>query len=225
MSQPNIEWPAVTKFIGQLNHDLRNHLNALELQSAFLSEIVEQPEAKDEVKRLREMTAELGAHLQRLSAQLARVQVTPMTYQARELVEDLRAKVTSEFPDQSSSIEWKDSLGAEPISIDPSLLLEAFIELFRNAFTHGHGETALSFEAYSTNDGIEFVLREPKKKFEADTVNWGMRPLVKIRQGHYGLGLYRARSIFEKHHGNLRAEFDPSTSFLVTTVTLPLRTA
>ena len=75
------------------------------------------------------------------------------------------------------------------------------------------------------NDGIEFILREPKKKFEADTVNWGMRPLVKIRHGHYGLGLYRARSIFEKHHGNLRAEFDPSTSFLVTTVTLPLRTA
>jgi nitrogen-specific signal transduction histidine kinase len=52
-----------------------------------------------------------------------------------------------------------------------------------------------------------------------------MRPLVKIRHGHYGLGLYRARSIFEKHNGNLRAEFDPSTSFLVTTVTLPLRTA
>lgn len=225
MSQPTIEWPTVTEFIAQLNHDLRNHLNALELQAAFLSEIVEQPEAKDEVKRLREMTAELGTHLQRLSAQLAKVQITPMTYQALELVEDLRARVTREFSEQSSSIEWKDSLGAEPISIDPSLLLEAFIELFRNAFTHGRGKAALSFEARSTNDGIEFILREPKTKFEVDTVNWGVRPLGKIRQGHYGLGLYRARGIFEGHHGNLRAEFDPSSSSLVTTVTLPRRTA
>ena len=225
MSQPSIEWQTVTKFIRQLNHDLRNYLNALELQAAFVSEIVEQPEAKEEMKRLREMTAELGAHLQRLSVQLGQIRVTSLTYQARELVEDLQAKITREFPEQSASIEWKDGLGAEPIAIDPTLLLEAFVELFRNAFSHERGERALSFEARSTNDGIEFILREPKTKFESDTASWGERPLGRIRQGHYGLGLYRARGIFEQHHGHFRAEFDPSNSSLVTTVTLPRKTA
>jgi K+-sensing histidine kinase KdpD len=225
MPQPSIEWPTVTKFIRQLNHDLRNHLNALELQAAFVSEIVEQPGAKEEMKRLREMTAELGNHLQRLSVQLGQVRITSMTYQARELVEDLQAKITREFPEQSASIQWKDSLGAEPISIDPSLLLEAFAELFCNAFTHGGAKAALSFEARNTDDGIEFILREPKTKFEGDTADWGKQPLGRIRQGHYGLGLHRARSIFEEHHGSLRAEFDPSSSSLVTTVTLPRKTA
>jgi light-regulated signal transduction histidine kinase (bacteriophytochrome) len=225
MSQVNLEWPVVTKFIRQLNHDLRNHLNAIELQAAFLSEIIEQSEAREEVKRLREMTAELGQDLQRLSAQLADVQVTPLTYQARELVEDLQAKILREFPEQASAIEWKDSLGAEAISIDPSLLLDALVELFRNAFAHERGESALSFEARSGPDEIEFTLREPKTRFDGDTSNWGARPLGRIRPGHYGLGLYRARVIFERHHGNFRAEFDPSTSSLVTTVSLPRQTA
>jgi hypothetical protein len=44
--EPKISWPEVTKFIGQLNHDLRNHLNGVELQAAFLGEIVEDPEVK-----------------------------------------------------------------------------------------------------------------------------------------------------------------------------------
>ena len=73
-AEPNIPWPEVTKFVGQLNHDLRNHLNAIELQIAFLGEIVEGPEARAEIKRLREMTGELCAHLQRLSATIAEVE-------------------------------------------------------------------------------------------------------------------------------------------------------
>ena len=40
-TEPNIGWSELTKFVGQLNHDLRNHLNAIELQAAFLSEIRE----------------------------------------------------------------------------------------------------------------------------------------------------------------------------------------
>ena len=39
--EPSIPWSRVTKFIRQLNHDVRNHLNAIELQSAFVGEIVE----------------------------------------------------------------------------------------------------------------------------------------------------------------------------------------
>src|SRR5882762_6938670 len=98
-TEPNILWPEVMKFIGQLNHDLRNHLNAVELQAAFLGEIVSEPEAKAEIKRLREMTGEFNAHLQNLSAKLAKAQPQLMHYPAADFVEDLRAKLTLEQPE------------------------------------------------------------------------------------------------------------------------------
>jgi light-regulated signal transduction histidine kinase (bacteriophytochrome) len=218
-------WTELTKFVGQLNHDLRNHLNAVELQAACLSEIVREPEASDEVKRLREMTSDLCAHLQRLSASLAGIQPATMPYLAVEFVEDLQAKLVLDQPELAPEVEWKSSLGGENLKIDPHLLQEAFLELFCNAATHERGEGVLVFESHRDGESIEFILREPKTKFDGGTENWGGHPLRQIRSGHYGLGLFRARSIFEAHHGTLRAQFDPAASTLVTTVSLPILVA
>ena len=38
------------RFVRQLNHDLRNHLNAIELQSTFLAELAQDGELKPEVQ-------------------------------------------------------------------------------------------------------------------------------------------------------------------------------
>jgi light-regulated signal transduction histidine kinase (bacteriophytochrome) len=224
-AEPNISWTELRKFVSQLNHDLRNHLNAVELQAACLSEIVREPETDSEIKRLREMTGALCAHLQRLSASLARIQPNTMGYRAAEFFEDLRSKLGLEEPELAAEMEWKSSLGEEALEIDPHLLQEAFLELFCNAAAHERGEGALIFESRREGESIEFILREPKTKFDGETENWGGRPLRQIRSGHYGLGLFRARSIFEAHHGTLRAQFDPAVSSLVTTVSLPILVA
>jgi len=213
------------KFVGQLNHDLRNHLNAIELQAACLNEIVQEAETASEIKRLREMTGDLCAHLQRLSASLAGIQPNTMVYLAAEFLEDLRSKLRLEKPELAAEVEWKNSLGEEALEIDPHLVEEAFLELFCNAAAHGRGEGALVFESRREGESIEFVLREPKTRFDGETENWGGCPLRQIRSGHYGLGLFRARSIFEAHHGTLRAQFDPAASSLVTAVSLPIRVA
>ena len=219
---PSIPWPRVTKFIRQLNHDVRNHLNAIELQSAFVGEIVEGDEAKSEVRRLREMTAAMGTELQRLSSKIAGIQLHTMPYVASELGEDLRAKISADFPEQAAQIQWQLSLGTETLEIDPQLLLEAFAELFVNAFSHARGEGPLVFAARAEGSQLICTLREPKAAAIASTDGWGESPLAQLRHGHYALGLFRARSIFEAHHGTYQAQFDSAASVLVTTVTLPL---
>src|SRR5437870_530629 len=112
---PSVRWHDMVKFVRQLSHDIRNNLNAVELQSAYLAELAEETEMKNEIQRL----------------------------------------------------------------------------------------------------------RETKVRFELSTENWGREPLRNVSQGHYGLGLNRARSITEAHGGNFRAEYDQKTSTLVTTLTLP----
>ena len=224
-SEPSILWPQVVRFIGQLNHDIRNHLNAIELQSAFLGEIVEAGEAKEEVRRLREMTAEMSGQLQRLSGQLSKVQLHTMPYPALEFAEDLRAKINADHPQEAAQIEWQLSLGAEPIEIDPQLLLDAFAELFNNAFAHDRGEGPLVFGAEADRSLLTFTLREPKSQPVETNKSWGARPLGQLRHGHYALGLFRARSIFEAHHGTFQARFDPALSVLTTTVVLPRASA
>jgi len=187
-----------------------------------LNEIVREGEAGSEIKRLREMTGDLCTHLHQLSASLAGIRPNTMGYLAAEFFEDLRAKLALEAPKLAAEVEWKSSLGEEALEIDPHLFQEAFLELFFNAATHERGKGGLVFESCREDESIEFILREPKTKFDGETENWGGRPFRRIRSGHYGLGLFRARSIFEAHHGTLRAQFDPAASSLVTTVSLPI---
>jgi K+-sensing histidine kinase KdpD len=218
----DVPWNNLVHFVRQLSHDLRNHLNAIELQSTFLSELAEDAEFKTEIRRLREMTSELGLALQKLTTSVGQPVLHLMTYRATDFLEDVRAKIAAERPKDSGSIVWNVHFAEENLELDPQLMQEAILELFANAFLHDRGEGNLSVQAGVEEDCFVFELREPKKNFNVQTDNWGGEPLHSVGRGHYGLGLHRVRSIVENHQGRLQARYVPGTSSLHTKITVPL---
>jgi K+-sensing histidine kinase KdpD len=218
----NLPWSDTVRFIRQLNHDLRNHLNAIELQSAYIVELGANEELKGEIARLREMISALTSTLQKISGGVSEVKPTLISYPAAEFIEDLRNKIAREFPEKSAEITWQAQPVEAVLNIDPQFLQEAFIELFANAFQHDRGNGALGLDATIDNDRFVFTLREPKSRFELSTENWGRQPLRTMSRGRYGLGLHRVRAIVEAHGGEMHAQYDPNDSILVTTVALPL---
>jgi K+-sensing histidine kinase KdpD len=225
--EPNeiqISMPEVVKFVRQLAHDLRNHLNAAELQSAYLMEIAENDELREEVRRLRGMIAQVGGNLQGLTAALSQPRLTEMPYAAKDFVEDLQQKIATDYPAESAQVTWEESVGDAMLNIDPQLLLPALAELFANAFRHDRGQGPITAAARVDKGRFVFTLSEPKSAFARSTENWGRDPLRTLGQGHYGLGLYRTRATVEAHKGEFNAHHDSATSSLVTTVSLPLAT-
>jgi len=218
----SISWSDTIRFIKQLIHDLRNDLNDIELQSAYISELGENEEFKNELKRLREMVSGLASTLQRLSRAVGDVSPTQISYRAADFMEDLRTRIDHDFPTESAEITWDIQPGDASLNVDPQLLQEAFTEFFANAFRHDRGKGPLLVNAKIDNNRFLFTLHEPKARFELPTENWGREPLRKISLRHYGLGLNRARAIVEAHAGELNAQYDPKISALITTVTLPL---
>jgi K+-sensing histidine kinase KdpD len=217
----SIRWSDAVRFIRQLIHDLRNHLNAIELQSAYISELEGTENLKVEIKRLREMISRLTLALQKFSRKLGDVKSDLISYPASDFVEDLRKKIAQEFPNKSGDITWKIEEHNAVLNIAPELLQEAFIELFANAFQHDRGEGALVAKVTVDRNQFIFTLHEPKERFELSTVNWGREPLRNISHGHYGLGLNRVRIIMEAHGGEMHAQYDPKSATLATTLTLP----
>jgi signal transduction histidine kinase len=220
-----VSMPVVVKFIRQLAHDLRNHLNAAELQSAYLSEIAENEELRDEIKRLRSMVAQVGINLQQVTAALSQPPLTEMPYAAGEFIEDLQQKLATAFPAESAEVRWEIAGTDANLNIDPQLLLPALVELFANAFRHEPAGGPITASARAEKGRFVFTLSEPKRSFQRSTENWGREPLQSPGQGHYGLGLYRTRRIIEAHGGELVAQYHPGASTLVTTVSLPLAPA
>lgn len=222
-SDLNVPWSDIVRFVRQLSHDLRNDLNAAELQAAYIGELTgENAELKAEVKRLREIILKLAVTLQGLSTALGQVSPTMMPYRVSDFVEDLREKVAKDFPAESASITWEIETGDETFDVDPQLLQQALLELLRNAFQHERGKGAVSVQARIDNGKFVVTMREPKAGFASSLEKWGREPLGKVSQGHYGLGLNRVRVILEAHGGELGAKYDSAGSELVTTVTLPI---
>src|SRR5206468_3228427 len=124
--EPQLAMRDIVRFVRQLSHDIRNHLNAAELQSAYLGEIANDAEVKDEIKRLRAMLSEATSTLQRLSATMAEVKLNAMEYGAADFVEDVQGKLAQQFPEMNGNVRWKVEL--EPgatFKIDPQVLQQA----------------------------------------------------------------------------------------------------
>lgn len=221
-SSISVRWPELVRFIRQLSHDLRNDLNAVELQAAFIDEITTDPELKAEVRRLREMVARMAGNLQKLSARVAEPQLQPIEYRVSEFMEDLRAKIERELADNAAAVRWEAAMSDAVLQLDPQLVHEALIELFANAFRHGRDAGAIVASGKIDNAAFMFTLTEQKSSFDLPTQNWGREPLRAVTTGHYALGLARVRNIIEAHGGELRAEYDDGAAVLRTTVTLPV---
>jgi K+-sensing histidine kinase KdpD len=217
-----VPWSDTVRFIRQLAHDLRNDLNAIELQSAYISELTQDQELTTEVNRLRAIVTGLNSTLQVLSRAVGEVEPNMITYPATEFLADMRTQIERDFPKENHEIAWDVQLQDGTLNVDPQLLQEVFVELFANAFQHDRGKGAVLAKASISDSRFLFSLHEPKATFSSDTKNWGREPLRHITQRHYGLGLNRVRAIVEAHRGELRTQYDPQTTTLVSTMTLPV---
>ena len=219
-----VRWSDTVRFVRQLSHDLRNDLNAIELQSAYIGELTDDQELTGEIKRLREVVSGLNSTLQLLSKAVGDVAPNLITYPAGEFLADTRMQIERSFSKQKHEITWDAQVQDEMLEIDPQLFQEVFVELFANAFQHDRGKGALVARARISDGRFLFSLHEPKAGFSSDAQNWGREPLRNIRQRHYGLGLNRVRAIIEAHGGQLQTQYDPKAAMLISTVTLPVST-
>jgi len=217
-----VPWSDAVRFVRQLSHDLRNDLNAIELQSAYIGELTQDQELTNEIKRLREVVSGLNATLQRLSRAVGEVALNVVTYPAGEFLADMRTQIERNFSKENHEITWDAQLQDGTLNVDPQLFQEVFVELFANAFQHDRGKGALVARARISDGRFVFTLHEPKAVFSSDTQTWGREPLRHIRQRHYGLGLNRVRAIIEAHGGELLVRYEPTAATLVSTVALPV---
>jgi K+-sensing histidine kinase KdpD len=226
MKEINVPWTDCVRFVRQLNHDIRNHLNALELQGAFLNEISPEGEVKDEIKRLRGTLSTLAGVLQKLSAKLVDPKLNTIPYGAADLMDDLKKKFERDNTERSARIKWEIACTNESIEVDPQLLQEALFELIDNAFQFSPADAIFTVQTGMRDGKFAITVHEPKAAdAKVETSSWGHEPLRNARHGHYGLGLNRVRAITNAHGGELRADYDGNAHTLVTTILLPVLVA
>ena len=220
---PVVPFELVGKFVRQLSHDVRNNLGSMDLQAAFVLELVTDPEVRDEVKKLRSMVTSSAKALQNVSSQFWVAQPNFITVSAKIVFEDFRDRLARLLPEEAAKISWSDELKEEQVNVDLEMFFNAAGECFRNA-VYFRAPSGAEVKARVFAAGGECVLEiiQPTVDADIDTTAWGRAPLVSTRRGGYGLGLYHARQVFNLHQGEVCFLHEPAKGVLVSRITMPL---
>src|SRR5271156_1026131 len=101
---PPIPLPRVVNFVRQIAHDVRNGLNAIDLQAAFIAEIAGEGEVGEELGKLRRMVSHVTGDMQELAGRFGEIRPVLMAYPVQELLQGLKEVVEKEFETQAKRI-------------------------------------------------------------------------------------------------------------------------
>jgi nitrogen-specific signal transduction histidine kinase len=217
-----VPFPRIAGLVRQLTHDVRNGLNNIDLQSAFLQEIVTEPQGMEEIKRLRVMVAETAKMLREFSARFWLSTPNFVTYSARMFIEDFHQRLARVLPDEAAQIQWTVALRDESVSVDLEMFSRGLVEYFKNAFQFREDAGAIAAAVRAVDGNLEIELKERKTSLLSSPDTWGLEPLVTNRRGGYGMGLFYARQVLRMHDAKVVAAFDSGTRELCTTLSVPL---
>ena len=217
-----VPFERVAGMVRHLTHDIRNGLNTLDLQSAYLQEMVTDAEVLPEIQRLRGMIKGTAKMLQAFSRSYWVGEPNLVSYEARIFVEDFRARLALLLPEQASKVTWTDDLGDEAISVDLELVFRALSEFFKNAFDFQEKGRSISAKVAAEDGRFVLELCEGKSVLSSPPDTWGCEPFLSTRRGGFGLGLFHARRILAAHRAGVTFTYDAAAGQLTTRVSLPL---
>jgi len=216
--EPLIPLSRLGGFIRLITHDVRNGLNAIDLEAALIAEIATDAEVLGEVKRLRSMVSGVTKNLQTLSSRFAEVRLNSMVCSVRDFMEVCRDRIAKRFPEQSAHLVWKIEGEETQIEMDFEQLIAALSEVLQNAWQfRGSADAPVEFHARPAGDEFVFEIRAPLSHPAEPALPpecWGVEPLVSTRRGGYGLGLFHARRIISALGGRVETGMDGTRIFL-----------
>lgn len=213
----------VSQFVRQVTHDVRNGLNAIDLQSAYLAEIVPDSEARGEAQRLREMVRDTSKMLQLLSRRVQEPSVEVIDCPADVLVESLQIRMEQQMSDIASAITWKNEAGAAAAIVDVESLTEVMGEVLQNAMQFSSGNPEIRVRIFVEGDRLLLEVTESgSAEPAADPAHWGREPFVTTRRGGFGLGLFMARASLAAQNGDLGHAWHADRGEIVSRISLPL---
>jgi len=218
----SVPFPRITGMVRQLTHDVRNGLNNVDLQAAFLQEIVTDPQAAPEIKRLRGMVTDAAKMLQAFSAMFWLPEPNLVTYSAAIFIEDFKTRLGKILPEQAPEIQWVVKLGDESISVDIEMFYRGLTEFIKNAFHFREGQRPIEVHVGADACHLLIDLIESKTSVPSAPGGWGVEPLNSTRRSGFGMGLFHARQVLAAHRGDVMATFDPKAERLTTRLSLPL---
>jgi light-regulated signal transduction histidine kinase (bacteriophytochrome) len=212
---------AVVAFLKHHLHDVRNDLNALNLEAMLLDVYVTDREGTESVQRIQDLLHQSAGRLGALSRKFSEAAPSADTLSAQFVLTSWRDEWNS--GGAAPQITWETSSVQANVKADPVHLTEIFREWLSNAKQYGSVSAIITLTPGDSGE-LVFRLTEPKSE-PVDTAAWGLQPFARPRRGSYGLGIWRVQTLVKANGGTWKQYYAPAEGCLVSELRLPVAQA
>lgn len=123
-------------------------------------------------------------------------------------------------------LKWENLISVEHIVVDREQMTRALINILANAVEYTPSEGHISFTAFSDSSYVQFVITDTGNGFSPEaltraTEQFYMGDHSRSSKSHYGIGLYTANLIINRHGGQLILENSLETGGAKVIVKIP----
>ena len=199
----------------QLAHEIRNPLGGIRGAAQLLEAELDAPNLAEYTQVIIKETDRLQGLLDRMLAPARRPNV--QTVNIHEVIERVRSLLLAEFPELSVRRDYDLSL--PEIKADPEQLIQAMLNVARNAAQAMHGKGDIQFRTRIARQ-VTLAMKRWNLAMRIEIIDNGpgipedlrdtlFFPLISGRDGGTGLGLTLAQSLVQRHEGAIHMESAP----------------
>ncbi len=211
---------AVSRFVLQLAHDVRNELAMLDLQAGLLAQLVSEREAADMVAEMQSQLTATANTFRKLALRFSESTPQRDPWNARDVFQYCRDTAHDSLGSSAADFTWHSDLSEESVVTDIALFASAWLELLSNAHDFREDNGHVAIRAGNQQGRVHFALHETKTS-PPDFSGWGAAPFQTTRRGGYGLGLYCAHRTLAALGNECVRRHDSETATFITTVVFP----
>ena len=200
--------------LAALAHDLKTPLTIIRGNTELLLDLPLSDEQKECADYIETSAVQMQNYVQTLIEVTKSWESTQLNLQkidVSSLLQETKNQISGLCAVNSITLHWNCAQYPTVISADHDFLIRALMNVLSNAVEHTHQGGEITLDVSQHEKMLSFVITDTGKGFSTEALNHGteqffMEDESRNSKSHYGIGLYVAASVAQKHGGQLILE-------------------
>lgn len=217
--------------LAALAHDLKTPLTIIRGNTELLLDFPISDEQKECADYIETSAVQMQNYVQSLIEVTKSWKSTRLNLQEIEvssLLQETKNQIIGLCAVNNITLQWNSELYPITIWVDHDLIIRALMNVLSNAVEHTPQGGKISLEAFQYENMLSIVISDTGSGFSAEALKHGTEQFFmdddsRNSKSHYGIGLYVAASVVQKHGGRLVLENSSQKGGAKVTLEIPIQ--
>lgn len=217
--------------LAALAHDLKTPLTIIRGNTELLLDLPLSDEQKECADYIETSAVQMQNYVQSLIEVTKSWKSTRLNLQEIEvssLLQETKNQIIGLCAVNNITLQWNSELYPITIWVDHDLIIRALMNVLSNAVEHTPQGGKISLEAFQYENMLSIVISDTGSGFSAEALKHGTEQFFmdddsRNSKSHYGIGLYVAASVVQKHGGRLVLENSSQNGGAKVTLEIPIQ--